>query len=801
MKRWILVVCWSLAGLFIIALLGGYLGFQQILNKSLPVTSGELILPALRRPVEILRDHYGVPHIYAQNEPDLFIAMGYAMAQDRFWQMEFHRRLGWGRLSELLGEEFVKVDRYFRMTTAAGIQREVPAELTYILRAFADGVNAYLKIHGDRLPIEFRVLRHTPEPWQSDDYLAILKVINWSLSPGWHTDLTAGEMLGKVGYDRLQEAFPPWSTDAPFIIPAQGVTVSGYAAEMQDLTRQIDSLIHASGTGASNNWVVSGEKSTTGKPILANDPHLGLTNPSFWWEVHLVCPTINVSGFVAPGVPGIPVGHNANVAWGVTNVMVDDVDFYVEKIHPDDPNKCEYKGKWEDMKVINETIRVRGKDSVRVRILLTRHGPLVFEPKAGSRGKAISVRWAFTERSQPFRAAYLLMKAENLTEVQEALQDWELPCQNFVFADVKGNIGYRCCAPIPIRAKGEGLVPTPGWTDEWEWKGYVPFDEKPHIINPPTGFVATANGGVTGAGSSHFISHYWEPEDRITRICQVLSSKEKFSVRDIQALQQDVYCGLASEMIPHMIRALEARSSDEKSKKAKEILLKWDFRMKKESPAAILFEVTYRKFMDNVFRDELGEELFAAYLKAISFPPRAVRAILRNGTSPWLDDVTTPTRENLQDIVLKSLDQAFSEIGIASAKDLAKCRWGDLHQLTFLHVLGKKKLLDRIFNLGPYPVDGNNLTVNKKQYSFEEAYKCNFGVSGRMIVDLSDMHRAFHVLPTGESGHLKSPHHSDQVDLYLQGRYHAAWTARSDVEKNKKSRLILKPGPSRIRPR
>jgi penicillin amidase len=794
MKKWILIVCGAIAGLLVIALAGGYLWLQHLLKNGLPVTSGEVVLAGLQAPVEIVRDEYGVPHILARNEADLFFAMGYAMAQDRFWQMEFHRRLGAGRLSELFGEDFVKVDRYFRMTTAAGIQREVPPELAYVPKAFSEGVNAYLKTHGDHLPVEFKLLRYTPEPWDKDDYITILKVINWALSLGWHVDQTAGAMLEKVGEDRLRDAFPPWASDAPLILPGGAMAAFACTDERLALARQIEGLISFSGAGASNNWVVSGRNSATGKPILANDPHLALTNPSFWWEVHLSCPGLDASGFAVPGVPGLPVGHNAHVAWGVTNVMADDVDFYVEKIHPNDPLKYEYQGVWQGMRVKEETIRVKGKDPVKIRMLLTRHGPLVSEPKAGE-GKAVSARWAFTERPQPLRAAYLLMKARDVNEVREALRDWELPGQNFVFADVAGNIGYWCCAAIPIRAKGDGLLPVPGWTDEWEWRGYVPFDEKPHVINPPAGFLATANGRVADENYPYSIGRYWEPEDRITRIREVLSAKERLSVRDFQDLQQDIRCLLASEMTPLLVRALRSRSSDEKSMRAADILSGWDFRMSKESPAAALFELTYRRFLDHVFRDELGEALHGAYLKAVAFPPRAVRAILKKGTSPWLDDVTTPEKEGLEEMLLKSLDQAFSELGIVKAEDPAKCRWGQLHQLTFVHALGKKKPLDRIFNLGPYPVDGNNLTVNKKQYLLEEAFKCSYGVSERMIVDLSDMDRAFHVLPTGQSGHLKSPHHQDQVELYLEGRYHTAWRSPADMAAHAKTKMTLRPKP------
>jgi penicillin amidase len=548
----------------------------------------------------------------------------------------------------------------------------------------------------------------------------------------------------------------------------------------------VERLTGFSTSGASNNWVVSGKKSVTGKPILANDPHLGLTNPSTWWEAHMVCPTINVSGFALPGVPGIAVGHNLHVAWGVTNVMVDDVDFYIEKINPENQRQYWLKDHWEEMKVKEETIQVKGRDSIKTEVLLSRHGPIITGMK-GSEERALSARWTFTEGIPPVQAAYLLAKAKNVQEVKEALRYSDLPCQNVVFADVNGNIGYWCCATIPVRSRGDGILPMPGWTDEYEWKGYVPFEKRPHLINPEEGLIATANNKVMGDSYPYFISHYWEPLDRITRIRQLLKTKEKLSVDDFKRMQQDVYSVLASEMVPKMIQVLERRFADKEGQRAKEILSRWDFVMDKESVGACLFEVTFRKMMDNIFKEKLGEELFQEYLKTSTFPPSALRMIMRKGSSSWLGQKT------LEDIIALSMKQMLSELKEVIGNDMNKWTWGKIHLLTFEHALGKKRLPAWLFNLGPFPVGGSHLTINMKYYPYEEPYRVKYGVSERMIVDLSNIGRPLHVLPTGESGHLKSPHYKDQIDLYLSGKYHVGWTDRREIERNEEATLVLKP--------
>ena len=772
---------------------GGWAWLQWSLKASLPRTDGEIRVAGLGEPVEIVRDTYGVPHIYARNEPDLYFGFGYAMAQDRFWQMEFMRRLGRGRLSEIFGSDLVKADRYFRTLTAGGLNKTQPPEQVPLLRAFTQGVNAYLQTHADRLPFEFTLLRHRPEPWDPEDHLAVLTVMNWSLSSGLSADLTAAEVLEKVGPEMLRDAFPEWAADAPLIMADAEDALRRAAAFSREALHLVRHFLPTAGAAASNNWVVAGRKSASGKPILANDTHLGLSNPSMWWEVHLVCPTINAAGFAIPGIPGIAIGHNADTAWGITNVMVDDADFYVEKINPQNPHESWYLDRWESMRIVKETIRVKGGDPVEAEIRLTRHGPILQGAGEAGEERAVSLRWAFTEGLQPVQAGYELLKAGDVSAVTEALRHWELPSQNFVFADRQGNIGFWTCATIPIRPGKDGLLPLPGWTGENEWQGYVPFDERPHLINPAAGYLATANGRVAGEDYPHYISLYWEPEDRISRIRQLLEAKEKVGVEDIQAMHQDIHCLLAAELTPLMVQVLESRLTDEPARRARELLSRWDHRMTQESAAASLFEVTLRTLMEEVFQDEMGPELFAKYLETTTFPARAVRHLIRAKDSRWFDDVRTTEKETMEDILARSLGRALAELKQRLGEDVAKWRWDRIHTLTFEHALGKKKPLDRLFNLGPYPVPGNHLTVNKKQYDYVKPYHANHGVSMRMIVDFSNPAGALHVLPTGESGHRKSLHHQDQVPLYLEGRYHPAWTDRGELEANRTATLVLKP--------
>ena len=374
-----------------------------------------------------------------------------------------------------------------------------------------------------------------------------------------------------------------------------------------------------------------------------------------------------------------------------------------------------------------------------------------------------------------------------------------MPGQNVVFADSRGSIGYWCCATIPIRKQRFGLLPVPGWQKSFQWNGWVPLAQRPHEINPERGFIASANNRVTGPDYPYHIGTYWEPQDRITRIHQMLDTDKKFSPADFKRMQADVTCLLAEELTPLLTTVIETRGRDQLTRQAGDLLAKWNHQMDKESPAASLFEITYHNLLRNIFADELEAELFGDYMKTVVFPPRALRRILRNGDSAWVDDIGTPSIETLADIIEKSLQQALAALRREDGTDSANWRWGNRHTVTFAHVLGKKKPLDRLFNIGAFPVGGNHLTVSMALYHYNHPFAVYHGPSQRMIVDLANPQTAWHVLPTGQSGLPGSAHYDDQVALYLNGNYRRMWLNRADVDHHAEAKLVLVPGENGLK--
>ena len=437
---------------------------------------------------------------------------------------------------------------------------------------------------------------------------------------------------------------------------------------------------------------------------------------------------------------------------------------------------------------------MRGKAPESLLIRLTRHGPVVKEFTTNGEKRALAARWAVLETDFPLRAVSLMARSESIHDVIRALKHWEAPGQNFVFADTRGNIGYWCCAVIPVRPQGNGLLPLPGWNEEYDWKGTVPFEEKPHLINPAEGFIATANSRVTGPEYPYSISTYWDARDRTLRIRQMLAAQPNISVEDVHRMQMDVYSSLAEELVPRILRAAGRGGEDKRTKQAADLLSAWDYRMEEGSAAASVFEATTRHLLQNLFEEELGRSLYERYLELVVFPPRALRLLIREDSAAWLQTGGSPEAETLDDVVAKSLQQALVELGQTLGDNPNRWQWGELHTLTFEHVLGKRQPLDRIFNLGPFPVSGNNLTVDKKQYSYTAPYAVKEGASQRMIVDLFRPETALHVLPTGQSGLKGNLHHQDQVSLYLDGGYRTFRMNRADLESRMEGTLTLVPG-------
>ena len=734
-----------------------------------------------------------MPHIYARDEADLYFALGFAVAQDRLWQMEFMRRLGTGRLSEILGEDLLEVDRYFRTITAAHRKVELPRDLAPVFGAFIKGINAFIATAEGKLPLEFILLRFAPESWKFEDIVAVYWVMNWQLSFGWRADPVAFDIYQRVGKKRFGRFFPAINAATPTIVADHLDDDYPMMSSPNAIFQRVAAMTGFSPSSASNSWAISGQRTFSGKPILANDTHMGLANPTLWWEVHLVCPQFEAAGFMIPGLPGLAVGHTPDVAWGITNVMVDDVDFFIERFNPEDQSQYRYGDAWRAVRTIEQKIPVKGRAPEPLTIRLTHHGPVIKTFESEGEVRALTARWAVLEARLPFRAVVRLTGAASVQDVIGALKHWEAPGQNFIFADRHGNIGYWCCALVPIRAQHDGLLPLPGWSAKYEWQGFVPFEERPHLINPPGGFIASANNRVAGVDYPYEIGTYYDAPDRFLRIHHLFAHQAGISVQDVRRAQADIFAPLASELVPIILEAIGRNEADQRMKYAKEALTAWDFQMEKESVAAAIFEVTVNQLLRNLMQEELGPDLFEKYIGLSVFPPRALRRLLMARDAPAGLETGASAGGLSEEVIAESLQQAVASLADTLGHDPARWQWGKLHTLTFEHVLGKRKPLDRIFNIGPFPVSGNGLTVDKKKYGYADPFTVKEGAVQRMIVDLAHPEAALHVLPTGQSGLKGSPHYKDQLALYLNNDYRSFQMRRNALEAEKTGILMLTP--------
>ncbi len=479
--------------------IAGLLGLASYwLRKPLAKTQGTLQVPGLQAPVEIIRDKWGVPHIYAANTHDLMFAQGFVHAQDRLWQMDFQRRLVAGRLSEVMGAVTVPVDRWMRIL---GMRKVAEKEVGLIgsdvranIEAYASGVNAC--IAQGHLPVEFSLLRYKPERWTVADSLSWVKMMSWNLSVNWETEILRAQLIARLGPEKAAELEPDYFDRWPTIVPP-GVdysAIGGAALLRAEAARPFTGPAAGDGLG-SNNWVLAGSHTATGAPLLANDMHLLISIPAIWYENHLAGGDLNVTGVTFPGIPGVVAGHNEHVAWGFTNGFPDVQDLYMEHLRRTDNDRVQYehKGEWLDARLVREEIRVKGGETVVEEVVITQHGPIINQLAPDFTGEQpLAMRWTSFEPDTMMLALDGMNRARSCLEFREALRHWAAPVQNIVYADTAGNIGYSFPGKVPIRAKGEGRVPVPGWTGEYEWTGYIPFDKLPHMYNPPQGYVVTS---------------------------------------------------------------------------------------------------------------------------------------------------------------------------------------------------------------------------------------------------------------------------------------------------------------------
>jgi penicillin amidase len=772
-KKIILISISALIVVLISFVTFGYFSFR----RSLPQAEGTVAISALQAPVKIWRDEWGIPHIIARNDLDLYTAVGFVTAQDRMWQMDLFRRAATGTLSEIFGDKTLQADILSRTIGFEKIAdkfiSELPPESSALLSSYADGVNSYIKNYVERLPIEFSLLGYKPATWESKDSISILRLIGWLLSMGWHVDPVYADLVEKLGLERMQELLPHQVDQNQIMLKSwdHRQAFSGLRFACDEFQKTLG--FPSQGVG-SNSWVVTGARSRSTLPVLANDTHLPYSAPCLFYILHLSSPNIKAIGISVPGLPGIVIGRNQSIAWGLTNSMIDDIDFYIEKLDSADSSHYLHQGKSQAFAETVELIPIRGKEPYKLIIRSTQNGPIIngVASIAAKNEVPISLRWAGFETGDEFSASQRLLHVQNWQDFLQAAGTFKTPSQNFIYADSKGNIGYYLAAAVPIRNNGQGLFPSDGNMDVNSWPGFVPDEKLPMQYNPAGNRIVTANNRVTSADSPLYLSSYWEPDYRLQRIHSLLDSLKFASAEAFSRQQQDVFSPQAESIVPKVLPIIRQVPFDRRSNYAKALLLwqNWDYQETSESIAATIFEEFYLSLLRGTFADEMGDSLFAEFMDTPHFNIKALDRLVENGNSIWFDDITTSdTTETLKDIIQKSFAASIDSLEAKLGSDMGQWRWGRLHQLTFRHPFSFYKPFSSLFNIGPFRSSGGLFTINNGSYLFSECFANVIGPCMRQVVDMSTQEYNV-ILTTGQSGHPLSNHYQDQTKLWLKGQ-------------------------------
>ena len=801
----------SAAGAAVAGLVGGT--YAAVVRRPLPRRHGRVPLPGLDADVQVVVDTWGVPHVYAGSMTDLVRAQGYLHAQDRLWQLEVNRRIVAGRMAEVVGEVAVPLDRWMRTLSLRHVAEQEPAllsdEVRGLLEAYAQGVNA--RIDEGRLPVEFSLLRHRPEPWTVVDSLAWTKMMALTLSVNWETEILRARIIDRIGAERAAELEPDAAHGHTYVVP-EGVDYSCIGASALARAGEAERLTGpTAGDGAgvgSNSWVVHGSRTASGRPLLANDMHLGLTIPAIWYENHLHCPGYEVAGVTFPGLPGVVAGHNRRVAWGFTNGFPDVQDLYVEHLRDtaDGGVEYEFEGSWHPADVRRELIRVKasrgGANEVVERVVSTRHGPVINVLAPDHTGEQpLALRWTAYEPSPMAEVVFAMNRAESCEQLREALRGWHTPVQNVVYADVDGTIGYSYPGRIPVRAKGDGRVPVPGWTGEYEWTGYIPFDELPHQQDPPAGFVATANNRVVDADYPYWLGADFITGDRAERITELIEAAGVVDVPAIRRMQTD-QVSTSARRTAEAIGALTP--DDPRLAEVARLMRGWGGTLSPDSAQAAVYQLftvaLARRLLEPVLGDltdfYLGKGITPVIAEGSWLGERArewLGRTLVDPSSPWWDTGAGQTREQQ---MLAALSDTVDDLTAEFGAEPGRWRWGSLHTLTLRHVLGTRPPLDRVFNRGPFPMGGDGDTLWNSAVARHVAHVSDAVMVGppfRYIADLSDLGQSRAQLLPGQSGQIGSPHYADTITAWMRGDYHPMLLDRAAVDGNAASRFTLAP--------
>jgi penicillin G amidase len=781
-------------------------------KASRPRYRGALAIPGLEDTVKVLWQSHAIPHVFANNERDLFLAQGYLHAQERLWQMDMTRRFLSGRVAEIFGNFSVpwrELSSQFRERTSAdfdyfmrlvGVSHSVPASLALLsdeenrrLQAYSDGVNRYIEQCGKKLPWEFRLLFYEPEPWRPHDSLIIGKGFAFLLSTALFTRLNMIALATKLHDqpDLLRSLYPSYPEEGPTITRAVRDSLRG-------ITQFVNGTVAATdwcpaGYG-SNSWAIAPHRSVSGGAILCNDPHLRMTLPPIWYLMHLKAKNsagrpdgYEVWGASIPGSPCIQLGHNRWIAWGVTAALCDDVELYREKFHPMDASRYLLGHDWHSIDTRQEVIRIRGTREVKKTVRSTRHGPLISDFQSTTTSESLAFRWTAHEASQEFCALHALNQARDWNEFLDSLALHSAPSLNYLYADKTGNIGYSLAGRIPIRSKVPSLLPLEGWMHANEWHGYIPFNELPRIYNPAEGVIAAANNRIVDTAYPYYLSHFFEPPYRIRRIQQTLAQRETFSANQLAAIQLDTLSVHAKDLLNELRTDLR-RVCEEKAemKPLVERLMSWDGECHENSIASTIFHLLHQRLLTNLLLPVLGEQLLPGYLELFNQCVFATDQILKDPDSLWF------TNRSRYDLICKSLQEARHELEKSFGTDMDAWHWGKIHGLLLNHSLGRMKFLKPLLAIGPFPSPGDNVTINMGFYRRSNPFAHTVGASLRFIIDMAHCEESGFVLVSGQSGHVLSTHYRDQNELWRQGKRLGLLGVESEAQAN--HLLLLIPG-------
>lgn len=792
--------------LIVLAGLAG--GAAYILARlSLPTINGEVkVGQTLAGPVDILRDRNAVPHIRATNRNDAAFGLGYAHAQDRLWQMEVQRRIAAGRLSELFGQPGLNTDKFLR---TLGIRRKAVAAFAYLkpetqenLQAYADGVNAFLTSNNGPLPPEFLIFDVTPEPWTPADSLGWLKMMAWDLSGNWGSELARLGLSRRLTKQQIEEFFPPYPGDGPVALAA-----------LDDLYRQVATAIDVDklqkvlpperpeGIG-SNNWVVHGKRTVTSQPLLANDPHLGLTSPAIWYFAHLATPLTSTIGATLPGVPGVVIGHNGRIAWGITNTGPDTQDLYIEKIDPTDSSRYITPTGTEAFVTRQEVIKQRSGEDIIITVRETRHGPVISDVHDSAQrlvepGYAIAFAW--TALRDEDTTADALLGLDGVTDwngFNETMRRLVSPQQNIVYADRDGNIGFLAPGLIPIRRPDndtKGLTPAPGWDARYDWAGFIPYEQLPRSYNPASGMVVTANNKIVPDSYPYFLTSEWAEPYRAKRIEQLLKERNVHSVESFKQIQGDTLSPMVTDLLPLMLAvAPKPAPRNAELPGSYAMLSTWDGSMTVNRPEPLIFQAWYRELTRLVLADELGD----AFQPLWRFRPVLMKNILsdRDGQGRWCANVATGANTVCAALIAEALDRALDDLKARYGSDMARWRWGDAHATRATHrPFSNVSVLRRLFEVSvPTPGDAFTVNVGRNDPGNEaDPFGNRHGPSLRAIYDLADLNRSQFMHSTGQSGHILSSHYRDYAAPWAAVEYIPMTMRQVDFEAGALGRLRL----------